>query len=555
MKKVYWFSFSILLFLGSCSNYFHSPQNYLKSDQFGLKKVQLGKPMDSVSLYLFNDYKHMEKDFSLIWIDQKELKNLLQYKIKIRPDQQVLLTFNDHSDYLNLFGFNYQNLNSEQLKAGFEGIPFYQNEKGITFYYEFKSYQIVDSFLENSQGTLRLLFLNNPKNDKDPEGFHFKREVEQLLFEYNDYLWAKGDAFKDLESTSFGNYSKFMESQEDSTAYGKQMKITASSFVQDLPRRNHQISQVFQYDKRKPIEIPTSFQAQEASKVILSQTAQEKVVIFNEDHSNPENRILFGSLLEDFKKQGFTAIAFEALGYEQPQFHGNVPLQKAGFYTWEPEFGNLLRKAKDLDFEMYAYEDSTQNSLQGMKALNHRDSIQTENLMKIHQKHPKLLVFAGHGHIEETHSGEWKKMAQRFQERTQINPLTIEQAAFSNFDFASRRHNRMEEIQVPSVMSNDASEIWVGQKGYYDLQILFPTDANWYASKRISHSIPYEKVFQDHYLQIYKQEDPTYAIPLLVRKIKDSNDLTVSLESKGNFRYYILTKFGQILKKGDFSLK
>lgn len=546
--------FIIISLLISCANYFQSPQEYLKSNQYGLQQIKLAPPSDSIELYLFNDYKKFEGKTDLIWIDSKNLNELIHLKLKEKPETQVLFTFNDHSDFVNLFGFHYSNLNLEDVKMLYSNESYQSNKNGITFYYTFKNFEIVDSYLVSNQNLTRLLFINNPNNEKDPYGLHFKREVESLLFEYNDHLWSKNNPMEVFHSTSFGNYLKMLNTQEDSTAYGKQIKTSMYSFVHDAPMRNNMISKVFQYQNRKLIEIPENFEPRDAKEIILSKAIDSQVVMFNEDHSNPENRIFFADLLPELIKQGFTAIAFEALTYDEKAFVENVPTQHSGFYTWEPEFRNLLSKAKELNFEIFAYEDSTRNEFSGNKALNHRDSIQAENLIKIWKEHPKLLVYAGHGHIEEKHTSGWKKMAERFYELTEINPLTVEQAAFSNFGEGSRKHNREKEIAYPSVMLNELKEVWVGQKGFYDLQILFPKNQNWYTKKQNHYVVQNRKEYVGKIIQVYKKNDPIESIPVAIQLIHSTDEIHLRISDKGEFRYFILTENGQILDSGDFSL-
>ncbi len=278
--------------------------------------------------------------------------------------------------------------------------------------------------------------------------------------------------------------------------------------------------------------------------------------MFNEHHMNPENRIFFTSMLEDLKKQGFDAIAFEALAYEDSIFAGNAPTLKSGFYTREPEFGNLLRKATDLGFEILAYENNLDTELNGMSPANFRDSIQAENLKEIYLKHKKLLVFAGHGHIEEKQRNEWKTMAQRFYEITNVNPLTIEQAIFSNLGNASWRNNVRKNISKPSVFVNSENKVWTVSDGFFDIQIFFPENDNWYKENRIPYVFEFKEGMQENIIQIYKSKDDIFMnpVPVAIQEIFRNQNNEFYLPEKDNYKLFVLTEYGQVIYQEKISL-
>lgn len=557
MKKVLLGLF-IIYFNFSCStNYLRSTQQTVASDDSTLKMVKLGAPLDSIELYLLGDYFKFEKNKENIWIENREFTSLLTSKVKKKPDHQVLFTFNTQSDYNNVFGFYYESENLSDIQKTFTNTDYYKFQSGITYFYSFNSFKITDTFIEKGEGLLRFINVNNPFYDKDPYNVHFYREQNYLLFGINNKFFGELKEQDLLFSTPYGNYLKYINSQNDTTALGKQIKATALSFIGDFETRDMMIANIFQYQIRKPFEIEDEFQPRDAKEFILNQTQNQDVVMFNENHMNPQNRIFFASMLEDFKKRGFEAIAFEALTEEDSAFVNGVPTLKSGFYTPEPEFGNLLREAINLGFEIHSYESRIESDLKGMKQMNFRDSVQAENLKKIYNKKKKLLVYAGHGHIEEKQRNEWKTMAQRFYEITNVNPLTIEQDIFSDLGTASRRNNVSTKITAPSVLVNSENKIWTVSDGFFDIQVFFPQTDEWIKVGRRTYTFQFQNGLQGNIIQVYYADDEIFTnpIPVAIQEIKPNQNVELILPDKRKYKLFVLTEYGQVLHQEEINFE
>ena len=157
-----------------------------------------------------------------------------------------------------------------------------------------------------------------------------------------------------------------------------------------------------------------------AAVAILAQTRQQQVVMFNEEHTQPRGRWLVGQLLAALYKQGFRYLALEALeaadsaGLRQRGY----PVVSSGFYTNEPHFGNLIRRARQLGFRLVAYDAMS----------DERERDEARNLLAATLgPHPqaRVVVLAGHGHINESSTAQ--SMATWVHQLSGINPLTIEQ--------------------------------------------------------------------------------------------------------------------------------
>src|SRR5690606_34637476 len=82
---------------------------------------------------------------------------------------------------------------------------------------------------------------------------------------------------------------------------------------------------------------------------------KHQVILFNESHIDPRGRLFLTNLLPTLKAAGFTYLFLEGLREDDINERG-FPLQTSGFYTCEPMFGNLLRKAIQLGFKLIPYD-------------------------------------------------------------------------------------------------------------------------------------------------------------------------------------------------------
>lgn len=157
----------------------------------------------------------------------------------------------------------------------------------------------------------------------------------------------------------------------------------------------------------------------------------KKVVMLNEMHWLPKHRIFAAKLLQPLKDNGYGYLAVEAVNrdFVADLNKRGFPTKNSGYYTREPFFGWLLRKAIDLGFKIVAYDEfDTEN----------REKAQAENLKKIFEKdaNAKVFVYAGIDHILEHHPAN-KWMAAYFKEITGIDPLTIDQVELPSNDEGS----------------------------------------------------------------------------------------------------------------------
>lgn len=167
------------------------------------------------------------------------------------------------------------------------------------------------------------------------------------------------------------------------------------------------------------------YKATDAKKFILKKAKEHRVLIFNEAHYNPRHRVFVTSLLAELREAGYHFFAAETFstraGFTENSKYPNL---NSGYYTMEPQFGNLMREANQLGYTLYPYEHASGGNQQT------RETGQALNLARLLDSIPtaKVIVYCGFSHIGEAPIPNWATpMAAKLKELTGIDPYTIDQ--------------------------------------------------------------------------------------------------------------------------------
>ncbi|WKN41452.1 hypothetical protein [Tunicatimonas pelagia] len=219
------------------------------------------------------------------------------------------------------------------------------------------------------------------------------------------------------------------------------------------------------------------FRPTPADDYILAQAEREQIVIINEAHHQPMHRVFTTSLLEGLYKRGYRFLGLEALAHSDTLLNQRgYPVLGSGYYTQEPQFGNLVRKALKLGFTVFPYE--TQIQVNGKE----REIQQARNIEHMVKANPdaKFLIHCGFGHVVESEVPGWEKaMAGRVKEHTGINPLTINQEILTEH-FSRETENPyfqlVDTLDYPAVFINANDEVFHGGKGdnRFDVRLFHP---------------------------------------------------------------------------------
>ena len=178
------------------------------------------------------------------------------------------------------------------------------------------------------------------------------------------------------------------------------------------------------------------FHAVGAQTEILKHTASRQLVLLNEAHYQPLNRVFTRSLLMGLYRQGFRYLCLEDLG-NGPDADANLnqrkyPVQDAGYYSIEPQYGDLERYALQLGFTLVPYEYvPTEKATDFMAQMLARESGQARNIQQLLVRDPqaKIVVHCGYGHLIKNLNpdGNFGFMGAFLKKYTGLEPFAIHQ--------------------------------------------------------------------------------------------------------------------------------
>lgn len=228
-------------------------------------------------------------------------------------------------------------------------------------------------------------------------------------------------------------FSKDVEAsiEKDTVAWKYQVGAVQYSFIGDYKN-------VFTvWDRAVPARayVPTAFDSAYLKKAktlnardyIIKRSKEEQVLIINEAHHDPKHRTFTKSLLEGLYKNGYRYLGLEAIADDSIN-QRKFAVKESGYYTVEPEFGNLIYEAKKIGFVIFNYEASKG------KNGKEREIEQARNIERFMKANAdgKYLIHCGFDHVYEKEVRTWEKaMAGRLKEYTNIDPFTVDQVKFS----------------------------------------------------------------------------------------------------------------------------
>jgi hypothetical protein len=166
----------------------------------------------------------------------------------------------------------------------------------------------------------------------------------------------------------------------------------------------------------------------DALRFLADAAASHRVVMLNEAHHAPQHRAFVRALLAELHARGFRYFAAEALSERDTALNARgYPVPRSGPYLTEPVFGDVVRTALGLGYEVVPYESRIPDE--------DRDKVQATNLVRrILDRNPdaRILVYAGWNHIDESGVLQgYPPMGTRFREMTGIDPFTVDQTVLS----------------------------------------------------------------------------------------------------------------------------
>lgn len=383
-------------------------------------------------------------------------------------------------------------------------------------------------------------------------------------------LVACDKQYRPLEKIDFENPYKFgseikAQLEKDTTSWKHQ--ISAQSFANNTDYDNAlkqwelamNISEKEMFTKKQVDSINSIFRAENAVDYIVNQAKSHQVVIINEAHHNSMHRVFTKSLLQKLFDIGYINIGFETLGngeYLDPMLmKRKYPVQKTGYYTKDPQFGDLVRTALDIGFNVFPYEQT--NGSNGKP----REIEQAKNIQKEIDKRPneKFLIHCGFNHAFEGVHETWEKaMAGRLTEFTGIDPLTIDQVEFSEKskpEFNKPILNAL-TIKEPSVLIDqngkpfkyEIKERWTDLAVFHPITEFIDRRPNWlFQNDNQSVSIDLSDIdisFPIMVLAYKKGENIKDGVPIDLIEVEDKTGKTNLALRKGEYEIVITNPKG-----------
>ncbi len=364
-----------------------------------------------------------------------------------------------------------------------------------------------------------------------------------------------------------------------------QTRAYAAAFLGDVREANRLIDESgnIKSGKAKPLEKSPleDYKASDAVSFILKAADENKVIMLNDGHHQPQTRVLTTRLLRGLYDKGFRYLAMETINVSagDETKKRKYPVAADGYYTNESVFGDMMRQALEIGFTLIPYEIEG-DSLEGetwIGRANRREIAQAKNLKeRVFDKDPnaKLLVFAGVSHISEKPQDvdedvPWTFMAIRFKEMTGIDPFTIDE-----INMTSRSQPDAEEViysdAVRRNLVKDRAVIFTDENGKswtqpvegmnVDAQVFLPPvkfvgeRPDWLARdlNRVSYKIPKKLLRGDglKVVQAFFENEPDNAVPIdqvLIRPNQTIPVLMLPKRNKGKFRLRVLDETGKVI--------
>lgn len=300
----------------------------------------------------------------------------------------------------------------------------------------------------------------------------------------------------------------------------------------------------------------SSFRPISAVPAITAEASKYRVVITNEAHYQPQNRVFTTLLLDSLYKKGFRYFCPESLlntdtvtgiTKDIALHRRKYPIRSEGYYIDEPRYGDLIRRALQIGYTVLPYEHIAGDIKDPGERFMARERGQADNIAHILEKDPsaRILVHCGYGHLNEQIRDSIGLMAAMLRLYHQIDPLTIDQQDMleENIDTCSNWTN-LEEPSVFIAGSKYFSDSNVNH--IVDMVVCFPRTKyingrpNWLVyDKRNKYAwigaIPPGFTYPLMLLAYHAEEDRSLAVPADIIELQHSNDNTAFVLARGNY--------------------
>lgn len=313
------------------------------------------------------------------------------------------------------------------------------------------------------------------------------------------------------------------------------------------------------------------FRPSNAQAYILARAGQEQLVMLNEAHHVPLHRVFTLSLLAGLYQRGYRYLGAETLSHaDQGLAKRGYPVTSqtdyavnSGYYTAEPQYGNLIREALRLGFTVFAYDALP--AVPPADFARQRELLQARAIQQILTADPsaKIVIHAGYDHIREDSLGRsWgKAMAGRVKEVTGIDPFTINQEKLSEKSAPGfeNPYYKLVHASEASVLLDSAGRVFAGPPGTsaVDVRVYHPPTRYRYGrpdwlllqGRRKPYFVPTHRLSL-HYpclvFAYYQQEDARLAVAADILELQTPRDQTALILAPGHYLLRLQDSTGRV---------
>lgn len=302
-----------------------------------------------------------------------------------------------------------------------------------------------------------------------------------------------------------------------------------------------------------------------AKEHIIQASKRTEVVIINEAHHVARHRTFTRSLLKELYDNGYRYLGLEAL-FDSSINQRKFPVMESGYYTMEPEFGNLLSESLKLGFTLFGYEASQE------KNGADREIEQAQNIQRFmeNNRNGKVLIHCGYAHAFENDYPAWgKAMAGRLKENTGIDPLTIDQTMILERADAAYNHLFMELNRQAEaiVLMDENGQVFNGKSSVKqtDMVLIHPKTAyfygrpNWLLEAKKKYTIPAAKIPKNNpallFLAYRQGEFEQGGVPADIVEITDPAAVKPLFLAKGAYTLVLYDQHYNKLSQFDVKVK
>lgn len=301
-----------------------------------------------------------------------------------------------------------------------------------------------------------------------------------------------------------------------------------------------------------------------AKDYIIKQSKNAQILIINEAHHIAKHRTFTRSVLKGLYENGYRYLGLEAL-FETAVNERKFPVLDTGYYTQEPEFGNLISEALKIGFTLFSYEAS-----EGKNG-KEREIEQAENIQKYIENNPngKVVIHVGYAHAYENDYPAWgKAMAGRLKENMKIDPLTIDQTMFLERSEIENNHlfMRMNKTDGPIVLIDKNGKVFNGKNELIqtDIVIIHPQTSyinnrpDWFSKGKVRYTVPNSKTQNHQPLLVLAHRNNEFeqsGIPADIIEITDNNTPGELYLIKGRYTIVMKDENYNIIDKYSIKIK